>query len=430
MNDEDYMGIALSLAVDGCGQVNPNPMVGAVIVKDGHIIGQGCHKHYGGLHAEREALAACTEPAEGAWLYVTLEPCCHQGKQPPCTDAILAAGIRRVVIGSPDPNPLVSGKGARILREHGVEVKEDVLRVECDALNEVFLHFIRTGLPFVMMKYAMTMDGKIAASSGASRWITGEASRRHVHQDRNRLSAIMTGVGTVLADDPLLTCRLPGGRNPIRIICDTHLRTPLTAQVVMTARAQQMDPAAKAGSVLQMDPAAKAGSALQMAPAAKAGSALQTDPAAKAGSALQMDPTAKAGTSALTAATILATCCTDQERHKPYLAAGCQILTVPAKDGHVDLRVLMECLGRRQIDSVLLEGGARLNWSALQDGIVRKVQAYVAPKLFGGDSSPSPIGGAGVAEPDEAFRLSPPSVTMLGEDILLESEVLPCLQES
>ena len=192
----------------GCGWVNPNPMVGAVIVKDGEIIGTGYHERYGQAHAERNALAACTGSAQGATLYVTLEPCCHYGKQPPCVDAVLAAGIRRVVVGSADPNPLVARKGIAILRAHGIEVRENVLREECDALNRIFFHYITTGWPFVSMKYAMTMDGKIAACTGASKWVTGETARSHVQQQRHRFRGIMVGVGTVLADDPLLTLSL------------------------------------------------------------------------------------------------------------------------------------------------------------------------------------------------------------------------------
>ena len=168
-------------------------------------------------------------------MYVTLEPCCHHGKQPPCVEAILEAGIRRVVVGSADPNPLVAGKGVALLRSHGVEVTENVLREECDALNRIFFHYITTGWPFVSMKYAMTMDGKIAACTGASKWGTGETARSHVQQQRHRFRGIMVGVGTVLADDPLLTCRMENGRDPVRIICDTNLRTPPQAQVVVTA---------------------------------------------------------------------------------------------------------------------------------------------------------------------------------------------------
>ena len=358
--DSEYMRLALELAQKEYGYVAPNPLVGAVVIKEDRIIGQGWHERFGQPHAERNALAACIEDPKGADMYVTLEPCCHHGKQPPCVEAIVSAGIRRVYVGSSDPNPLVGGKGIAYLRRHGIEVIEHILEDECDRLNEVFMHFIRTGRPYVVMKYAMTMDGKIATSTGASQWITGEEARYHVQQLRHRLSGIMVGVGTILADDPLLTCRIPQGRNPIRIICDTQLRTPISAKVVKTAGE---------------------------------------------------------------AATILATCCRDEERHRKYEAAGCRIVCVNKKDGHVDLRNLMEILGAESIDSILLEGGSRLNWAALKSGIVQKLQAYVAPKLFGGVEAKSPVGGDGVALPDEAFMLADSRISRLGEDFLIESEV-------
>ena len=368
MNDKDYMRLALQLAKKGCGWTSPNPMVGAVIVKEGRIIGQGWHQQYGQAHAERNALASCTETPQGATMYVTLEPCCHYGKQPPCVDAILDAGIRRVVVGSADPNPLVAGKGIAILRAHGIAVTENVLQEECDELNRVFFHYITTKRPFVSMKYAMTMDGKIAAYTGASRWITGEAARNHVQQQRHRFRGIMVGVGTILADDPLLTCRIEGGRDPVRIICDTHLRTPLQSQVVMTSKQVP---------------------------------------------------------------TILATCCGDPEKQAAYQQAGCRILCLEEHCGHVNLLQLMEQLGQEQIDSILLEGGGTLNWSALESGIVQQVQAYIAPKLFGGRDAKAPIEGAGVPFPDAAFRLKNSRLEQLGEDFLIESEVeYPCLPES
>lgn len=375
MTDEKYMRLAIELAQKGCGWVSPNPMVGAVIVKDGRIIGQGYHKRYGSLHAEREALGDCMKkagaetgarrPAEGADMYVTLEPCCHHGKQPPCTEAIIEAGIRKVIIGSADPNPLVAGKGVVMLREHGVEVTEGFLKDECDSFNRPFFYFITNGTPYVVLKYAMTADGKIAAHTGASKWITGEAARENVHRDRNRYTAIMTGVGTVLADDPLLTCRIRGGRDPVRIICDTSLRIPSGSQIVKTA-----------GDVRTMIATSEEAAAEKAA-----------------------------------------------ERRR-LEEAGCEIITVPLKDGHTDLGCLMERLGEMKIDSVLLEGGAALNWSALSAGIVNRVQAYVAPKILGGKDAPSPVGGRGFDMPSEAVMLSEPEVTVLGKDILLESEVL------
>ncbi len=361
MNDNDYMALALQLAKQGCGWTSPNPMVGAVIVKDGRIIGQGYHERYGDLHAERNALASCTESPKGATLYVTLEPCCHHGKQPPCVDAILEAGIARVVTGSDDPNPLAAGKGIDILRSRGISVTEHVQKEACDRINDIFFHYIQTRRPFVAMKYAMTMDGKMATCTGTSRWITGEGAREHVHRLRHRYRSIMVGSGTVLSDDPLLTCRLEGGRNPIRIICDSRLRIPLSSQIAKTAHEIP---------------------------------------------------------------TILATCCTDEKRHRPYLDAGCQILPLPCPSGRICLSELMKQLGSMDIDSVLLEGGASLNWSALESDIVNKVYTYVAPKLFGGIYAKSPIGGAGVALPSDAVHLTNSTVIRFGNDFLIESEVV------
>lgn len=360
MNQQDYMRRALELARLGMGWTNPNPMVGAVIVKDGAIIGQGYHQRYGQAHAERNALAACTQDPRGATLYVTLEPCCHYGKQPPCTQAILDAGIAKVVVGSHDPNPLVAGKGVEMLRSHGIEVETGVCREECDALNQVFFHYIRTRRPYVMMKYAMTLDGKIATRTGASRWITGPEARAQVHRDRHRYAAILVGVGTVLADDPLLTCRMEGGHNPLRMVCDTHLRTPLDSQLVSTARQVP---------------------------------------------------------------TLVATCCSDPARVAPLEEAGCQVWTLPERGGHVDLAALMERLGAQGVDSVIIEGGGTLNWAALEAGIVHKVQAYLAPKLLGGRDAKSPVEGLGVETPAQGIALKNTTVTQLGADLLVESEV-------
>ena len=285
MNDQEYMKRALALAERGRGWTSPNPMVGAVIVRDGRILAEGWHARYGELHAERAALANATEDVRGATMYVTLEPCCHHGKQPPCTDAIIASGIARVVVGSPDPNPLVAGKGVAILREHGIVVEENVLREACDALNEVFLHYIREKQPFVVLKTAMTLDGKIATRTGASRWVTGEAARAHGHSLRHRYRAIMVGSGTVLADDPLLTCRIENGRDPLRIVCDSRLRTPLSARLVQTARETP---------------------------------------------------------------TLIATCVEDAARIAPYENAGCRVWSLPERDGRVDLSALMQRLGKHR----------------------------------------------------------------------------------
>lgn len=236
MNDEFYMAKALKLAERGIGKTSPNPMVGALIVKNNKIIAEGWHHAYGELHAERDALKNCKDDTKEATMYVTLEPCCHHGKQPPCVEAIVEAGITRVVIGSKDPNPLVAGKGVEYLRQHNIQVTEEVLMDECDELNEIFLHYIKNKQPYVVMKYAMTMDGKIASFTGNSKWVSSEESRIHVQSLRNKYRAIMVGVGTVLADDPMLNCRVIGGRNPIRIVCDSNLQTSLQSKLVITAK--------------------------------------------------------------------------------------------------------------------------------------------------------------------------------------------------
>ena len=360
MNDQTYMQQALDLAKKGWGWTSPTAMAGALSVKEERIIVRGYHAKYGDLHAERAALAACTEDPAGATMYVTLEPCCHQGKQPPCTDAILEAGIARVVIGSSDPNPQVAGKGVAILRDAGVEVTEGVLKAECDALNDVFFHYITTGKPFVVLKYAMTLDGKLAAYTGVSQWITGEIARAHVQTQRGRYRAIMVGVGTVIGDDPRLTCRAEGGRNPLRVVCDTQLRTPLSSVVVQTAA---------------------------------------------------LNPT------------LIATASGDRAAIAAYEDKGCQVVTFPKKGEYVDLTAVMDYLGKQGVDSVLLEGGSGLHWSALEAGLVNKVQAYIAPKLLGGEGARSPVGGRGFPHPNDVVKVENITITQLGPDYLLEGEV-------
>ena len=379
MTDEYYMRRAIALAQKGEGQVSPNPLVGAVIVKDGKIIGEGYHEHYGQPHAERNALANCIQSPEGATIYVTLEPCCHHGKQPPCTDALLAAGIRRVVIGSKDPNPLVHGKGIRILREHGVEVTEQVLQDECDEMNEVFFHYIQTKLPFVILKYAMTLDGKIATYTGASRWVTGKAARAHVHRMRNRYHAIMVGVGTVLADDPMLNVRVEGWKSPVRIVCDSSLRIPLDSNIVKTAKEV---PTIIACTI------------------------------------------SKEGKEKSKQDLII------EEKIEKLQQEGCEVIHIGRTKTGVDLKELMKLLGEKGIDSILLEGGSSLNYSALQAGIVSKVETYIASKIFGGELAKTPVGGIGVEEPGQAFFLKNPKITQIEQDILIEWEVGTCSRES
>lgn len=357
MSDRDYMERAIELARRGRGWTNPNPIVGAVIVKDKKIIGEGYHERYGGLHAERNALASCSESAAGATLYVTLEPCCHYGKTPPCTEAILEHGISRVVIGSRDPNPQVAGKGAKMLRAAGIVVEEDFMRRECDRLNPVFFHYIVTKTPYVVMKYAMTADGKIATRTGASKWITGETARNAVQEMRHACMGIMVGIGTVLADDPLLTVRLEGKKSPIRIICDSRLRLPLDSNICRTAGQYRT----------------------------------------------------------------IAACAEDAppDRKEALRALGVEIME-SGTDGHVDLRRLMKLLGTQGIDSIFLEGGGTLNDSALRAGIVHEVKVFIAPKLFGGETAKTPVAGMGVERPENAVNLELETISQIGGDLLLE----------
>ena len=361
MEDKFYMQRALELAKLGAGFVNPNPMVGAVIVKDGKIIGEGYHMKYGDLHAERNALKNCKESPKGATMYVTLEPCCHYGKTPPCTDAIIESGISKVFVGTLDVNPMVAGKGAEILRAYGIKVEVGLLEKECKSLNRVFNKFVSSGLPYVVMKYAMTADGKIATSSGESKWITGESARENVHRLRKNLSGIMVGVTTVIMDDPGLDCRLDEpSKNPVRIICDSHLRTPLDSKVVATA-----------GEIK----------------------------------------------------TIIATSSKDAQKVAEYEKRGCTVLQVPATDMGIDLNKLMKDLGNMGIDSILLEGGGTMNFSALNSRIVDEIHVHIAPKIFGG-SSKSPVEGLGIKSINDAIKLNPISTTWMGEDLIIENEVV------
>lgn len=367
MQKKEYMLRAIELAKQGVGWTSPNPLVGAVIVKDGRIIGEGYHEKYGELHAERNAIKHLKESAEGATIYVTLEPCCHYGKQPPCTEAIAEAGIKKVVIGSRDPNPLVAGKGTRFLRAQGIEVEEDFMREECDALNSVFFHFIQTKRPYIVMKYAMTMDGKIATKTGKSKWITSEQSRKIVHEMRHQYTAIMAGIGTVLKDDPMLNTRIEGKKSPIRIICDSKLQIPLESKICQSAKEYP---------------------------------------------------------------TIIACADAEQEKKADLEMLGVQVLEV-SKEGRVDLKKLIEMLGEQKIDSILLEGGGTLNESMLRENLVNEVHVFLAPKIFGGKGAPSPVEGCGICEVKDAKEFYLQDIRKIGEDVQLtyRKEVPKCLQE-
>ncbi len=373
--DSEYMKRALQLAENGIGRVNPNPLVGAVVVKDGRIIGEGWHRAYGQAHAEVNAVGYAESNAEivkGATVYVNLEPCCHYGKTPPCSELLIRKQVSRVVIGMLDPNPLVAGKGAQQLREAGVEVTVGVLEHECRKLNEVFCHFMKYRRPYIVLKAAMSLDGKIAAPSGESKWITEEAARRDVQLLRNRYSAIMTGVGTVIKDDPELTCRLEGGRNPTRVILDSSLRIPLDSRVLTDQERNRTVIACIEGA--------------------------------------------------------------SSEKASRLEARGAEVLRCNSRNGRIDLKDLMERLGGLSIDSVLLESGAEVNDSAFSQGIVDKLILYIAPKIIGGEKSKTVVGGHGIERLDQAYALQIESMERVGEDLRIiayqKEGTKDCLQAS
>lgn len=357
--DKSFMKLALQLAARAKGRTSPNPMVGAVVVKDGIIVGRGFHQKAGTPHAEIHALREAGPQARGATLYVTLEPCCHYGRTGPCTEAIIQAGIARTVVAMTDPNHLVAGKGLKRLEEAGISVKHGVMEEEARRLNEVFLKYITTRTPFVVAKAAVSLDGKIATRSGKSRWITGSKARAYGHRLRDRYDAILVGIGTILADNPVLTTRLPGrrGRDPVRIVLDSRGRTPPDAKIL-----NQQSEAPTIIAVTQDAPS---------------------------------------------------------ERLAALREAGAEILIV--NDGpRVDLYELMKLLGAREITSVLIEGGAAVHGSAFEAGIVDKVVWFVAPKIIGGRDAPGPVGGLGVDDPNGAPQLEGFKIRRLGEDFCIE----------
>jgi diaminohydroxyphosphoribosylaminopyrimidine deaminase/5-amino-6-(5-phosphoribosylamino)uracil reductase len=360
MENEKYMQRAIELAKKGIGFVNPNPLVGAVIVKDGEIIGEGYHEKYGQLHAERNALKNAKKSPVGAEMYVTLEPCCHYGKNPPCTDAVIASGIKKVYVGSDDPNPLVAGKGIQILREHGIEVVTHFMKEECDKLNDIFFHYIMTKTPYCILKYAMTADGKLATKTGESKWISNEKSRKHTHFTRKRVSAILVGIDTVLKDNPILSCRCENPSNPLRIVCDSNLRILNDCNLVKTAKEIPL---------------------------------------------------------------LVATLSDDETKIKNLESFGVKVYRAEEKDGHIDLKNLMKYLGSCAIDSVIIEGGAEIHWSALKEGIVNKVQVYIGAEIFGSKLAKSPVGGEGIELPCDAIKLKNPHIELFDDDVLIEYDV-------
>ena len=355
--DEQMMARAISLARNGLGRTSPNPLVGAVIVRDGRIVAEGWHRKAGTPHAEIHALNMAGELARGATVYVSLEPCAHYGRTGPCARALVEAGVSRVVVAMTDPNPKVAGKGIAILQEAGIQVTTGVLEQEARQLNEVFLKWMTTGLPFVALKTAMTLDGKIATAAGQSQWITNEASRYETHRLRDIYDGILVGINTALADNPSLTTRLKEyqGRNPVRIVVDSRARLPLTAKLVTDGAARTIV------AVTEQAPA---------------------------------------------------------ERVEALRSAGVEII-VAGSSNHVDMQSLMEQLGAMKISSVLVEGGGSVNFSLLQAGLVDRVYAFIAPKLVGGRDALTPVEGEGFQELDRAVELENIQLRQLGSDVLL-----------
>ena len=332
--NEPWMRQALQLAEQGRGHVEPNPLVGAVIVRDGKVVGAGWHQQFGQAHAEVHALAAAGAAARGATLFVTLEPCCHQGKTPPCTDAVIRAGITRVVAALEDPFPQVAGRGAALLRAAGIPLEFGVCASEARRQNAPYLKLLRTGRPYVHAKWAMSLDGKIASRTGDSQWISNEASRQRVHALRGRMDGIVVGIDTALADDPLLTARPAGPRTACRVVLDSRARLPLTSQLVRTAR---------------------------------------------------QIPTLIVANAQNEAATA------------PLAAAGCEVLLLPSDaEGRPDLLPLLAELGRRRWTNLLVEGGSAVFGSFFDQDAVDEIHVFVAPKLIGGANAKSPVAGQGL----------------------------------
>ena len=361
---ERYMRRALELAERGWGHTNPNPLVGAVIVKDGEIIAEAYHQRFGGPHAEALAIERAGKAARGADLYVNLEPCVHYpGKRtPPCVEAIIQAGIRRVVVATRDPTPQIHGRGIEQLRQAGIEVIEGILKREAQKLNEIRAKYATTKTPFVALKYAMTLDGKVATRTGDARWISSEESLRYAHRLRARYAAVLVGIGTVLKDDPQLTVRKFEGRDPWRLVLDSRGRIPLDAQILH----------------------------------------VRSD-----------------------APTVIVTCTMSPEKERQLkelkTPTSLEIWRLPADaQGHVDLNALLQRLGKREIDSVLVEGGPTVAASFVERGLVDKLIAFVAPKVVGGEKAPSPIGGQGVERMADALLLKDVEIQQLGPDVVIE----------
>lgn len=368
---------AIELAKKGGGFVHPNPLVGCVVVKDGHIIAEGYHEKYGGFHAERNALTYCKTETNDALLYVTLEPCCHYGKTPPCTEIIIEKGIKKMFVGILDPNPLVAGKGVKMLQDAGIEVEVGICEDEIRELNKVFLKYITTKRPYVIMKTAMTLDGKIAAHTGDSKWVTNEESRKMVHQLRGEMAGVVVGIGTVLADDPMLTCRLEGNHHqPIRIVVDSNLRIPIDSQLVKTANEYRT---IVATTVISSE-------------------------AERSGE-------------------ISFNCRRFLDSLRSLEMTGAEIIECQSNNNRVDINDLMTRLGSMGIDSLLLEGGGTLNAAFLEAGCVDEVWAFIAPKIIGGSDAKTPVAGKGIDRMCDAINLQNIDIQNINGDILIKGKI-------
>jgi len=359
-NDEYYMKKALALARRGLGKTSPNPMVGAVIVKNNKIVGRSYHRRFGGPHAEINAIQDAKGDINGATLYVTLEPCCHKGKKtPPCLDTLLKYRWKRVVIGTSDPNPKVNGRSIEILKKKGIETKVGVLKEECQSLNEAYFKYIQTGIPFVTLKFAQTLDGRIATWTGDSKWISSEPSLKWAHRLRSLHDAVLVGVGTVLTDDPQLTVRLVKGRNPVRVVVDSRLRIPLSSKILKD---------------------------------------------------LESAPTIIAVTSQA-----------DIEKMFALSIMGIEVLTIGEdSEGMVDLKGLLKKLGEQNISSVLVEGGATTLTSFIRQGLADKIVAIIAPKIMG--EGVEAVGDLEILKVGRALKLSFDKVHRKGEDVIIEAK--------
>lgn len=370
MNDYDYMKLALSLARSTKGQTSPNPNVGAVLVKDGRIVGSGMHLKAGEGHAEVNAIKEAGEEAKGANLYVTLEPCSHYGKTPPCADLIIQTGIKKVFVSSLDPNPLVAGKGIEKLRNAGIEVEVGLCEEEGNKINEMFFHWIQTKTPFVTVKAGITFDGKIATKSGDSKWITSPEARQDVHDLRHEHDAILVGIGTVLSDNPLLTTRRPqGGKNPIRVILDSHLNIPVTANVIQDRSAKTI---------------------------------------------------------------IFTTNQIDELKKEAIEKLDVEVIKLASPI--ISIHEVLKVLGERKVLSLLVEGGSEVHASFIREQAFQQMIIYMAPKIIGGKNSISFVGGEGCELISEGTKVQFASVEKIGPDIKivaypLKEEEEPCSQE-